>query len=143
MLKNYLLRDFLDMIFTESNQKKGSMTSPNDEKRKYLRIKVDCEIHFAVLPANGAPPPVYLMSRVLDLSAGGTSFESPEKLETGEELVLKFKFKSKLPVVKLSAVVQRCAPPLKAHGLHTIGVRFLHNPKDIGPMFSKFIAANS
>ena len=108
----------------------------SQEKRKYNRMHVDCEVHFALADENGQKKHAYMSSIARDLSAQGMSFDSMEKFNLGDRFVLKMKFGSKPPVLKLLGEVRRCTPAPEVNGKHfKIGVIFLESPEKLGPIF--------
>ena len=117
------------------------MAPTNEDKRNYLRIQANCEIRLAKSSENTGKNS-YSAGQIRDLSAQGVGFDCERKLNVGDTLDLKFKFKSRPPVLKLKGEVVRCVP-LKTTGgdpeQFTVGVKFLHSPEELAPIFLKFI----
>ena len=117
------------------------MAPTNKDKRNYLRIQVNYEIRLAKSSENTGEIS-YSAAQIKDLSAQGVGFDCERKLNVGDTLDLKFKFKSRPPVLKLKGEVVRCTP-LKNSGSDpeqfTVGIKFLHSPEELAPIFLKFI----
>ncbi len=97
------------------------MTTKDDEKRKYNRVGVICEVSFAAGPEPDESKRRYVTVPAKDLSTEAIGLDCPKALEKGAFLHLKLNFTKKDTVIKLRGEVTRCTPYGERY---TVGVKF-------------------
>nr|WP_286207428.1 PilZ domain-containing protein [Thermomicrobium sp. CFH 73360] len=79
------------------------------QRREHCRVPVTLSPQeVLLLPAEGDPQP--LKGTIIDLSAGGVRFRSPQQLRVGDRLALRFTLPGSAQPIGTVAVVRRVAP---------------------------------
>ena len=120
------------------------MTREN-EKRKYLRLDVGCEVGFTAETEAGGKKKAHYIAAVKNLSVKGLAFEFLRELPLGKVLGLELKSQSKPQTLKLKGEIKRCTPvqdDKSPEARFVIGVKFLDSDKKLTAALLPFVRSS-